>query len=474
MKNTALLIGLMIVLFTAFSFAQEADQKIEGSWLGTLNVQGTDLRLVFNITRSEDGTLTATMDSPDQGAMGHPMDDVRFEDGQWILELKRAGITYTAELSEDGQTLAGTFKQGGFTAPFDAKRSEPVQKTVRPQDPKKPYPYIEEDVTYTNDKDGITLAGTLTYPKEGGPFPTVLLITGSGAQNRDEELMGHRPFLVLSDYLTRRGIAVLRVDDRGVGGSTGNTVDSTSVDFAGDVLAGVEFLKTRKEIDSKKIGLIGHSEGGIIAPIVAAKSKDVSFIVLMAGTGLTGEEILYLQSALLARAGGASEEDIEKTLAHQKRIYTVMKKHDNAADIKAELQAMFDEDVSRMSEEDRNAMGDNPQEVFETEINQILSTWFRFFLTYDPKQVLRKVTCPVLAINGGKDLQVPPKENLAAIGEALKEAGNTDYTLKELPGLNHIFQKAGTGAVTEYGQIEETINPEALKTIGDWILARVK
>jgi fermentation-respiration switch protein FrsA (DUF1100 family) len=476
MKKIALFIGLTIVLVAAFIFAQEPDKRIEGSWLGKLKAGGTELRLVFNISRSEDGTLTATMDSPDQGAMGIPMDGVRFEDGKWILEFKAAGITYTAEMSEDGEMLKGTFKQGGFTAPFDARRSEPIKKEelIRPQDPKKPYPYHEEDVTYTNDKDGITLAGTLTYPKEGGPFPAVVLITGSGPQNRDEELLGHRPFLVLSDYLTRRGIAVLRVDDRGMGGSTGNIGESTSEDFASDVLSGVAFLKTRKEIDAAKIGLIGHSEGGVIAPIAAAKSKDVAFIVLMAGTGLTGEEILYLQSELIARASGLSEEIIEKNLAYQKRIYTVMKKHDDVEDIKAELQTMFDNDISQMSEEDRAALGENPQEVFETEMKQILATWFRFFLTYDPKTALRKVTCPVLAINGEKDLQVPPRENLAAIEAALKEAGNTDFTLKELPGLNHIFQKADKGLVAEYGQIEETLNPEALKTIGDWILARVK
>ncbi|MBU4330959.1 MAG: alpha/beta fold hydrolase [Acidobacteria bacterium] len=476
MKKIVLIIVLTVVLLTAFFFTQEADKRIEGSWLGTLNAMGTELRLVFNISRSEDGTLAATMDSLDQGSMGNPMDGVRFEDGKWILELKRAGVTYTAELSEDGQTLKGIFKQGGFTAPFDARRSEPIKKEelIRPQDPKKPYPYHEEDVTYTNDKDGITLAGTLTFPMEGGPFPAVVLITGSGAQNRDEELMGHRPFLVLADYLTRRGIAVLRVDDRGVGGSTGKISESTSVDFAGDVLAGVAFLKTRKEIDPKKIGLIGHSEGGIIAPIAAAKSKDVTFIVLMAGTGLNGEEILYLQGALLNRAGGYSEEIIQANLDQQKKIFSIMKKHEKAEDIRTELQNSFNDDIKKMSVEDREALGDNPQQKFDSEMEQILTPWFRFFLTYDPLPALRKVTCPVLAINGEKDLQVPPKENLAAIEGALKEAGNTDYTLKELPGLNHIFQKAETGSVSEYIKIEETINPEALKTIGDWILARVK
>jgi fermentation-respiration switch protein FrsA (DUF1100 family) len=474
MKKIMMIIVLTVFLLTVFFFANEAEKGIEGSWLGKLNAMGTELRLVFNISRGEDGGLTATMDSPDQGAMGIPMDGVRFEDGKWIIELKAAGITYTAEMSEDGQTLKGTFKQGAFTAPFEAKRSEAVKKIIRPQDPKKPYPYNEEEVTYTNDKDNITLAGTLTFPKAGGVFPAVVLITGSGAQNRDEELMGHRPFLVLADYLTRKDIAVLRVDDRGVGGSTGDIKEATSKDFAGDVLAGVEFLKTRKEIDRKKIGLIGHSEGGIIAPIAAIESEDVAFIVLMAGTGLTGEKILYLQGALINRTASISEEKSQASLDNQRRIFAVIKKHEKAEDIRTELQSIFDEDVKNMSEEERKKLGDDPQQIFDAEMEKILTPWFRFFLTYDPVPALRRVTCPVLAINGEKDLQVPPKENLGAIEKALQEAGNKDYTCIELSGLNHIFQKAETGALSEYGKIEETINPAALKTIGDWILEHIK
>jgi len=305
----------------------------------------------------------------------------------------------------------------------------------------------------------------LTLPYLKGPFPAALLISGSGAQDRDETALGHKPFLVLADYLTHRGIAILRVDDRGVGGSTGDFAQATSEDFAGDVLAGVEYLKSQKEIDPQKIGLIGHSEGGIIAPMVAAQSPpDVAFIVMMAGTGLNGEQVLYLQGALLARANGASEETIDKLGVLQERIYAVLKqeKDDDAAAEK--LREIFADAQLQLSKEEKEKM------LFGSFVKVIkIIPWYRYLLTFDPRPTLMTVKCPVLAINGEKDLQVPPKENLYAIEEALKTGGNKDYTVKELPGLNHLFQTAETGAVSEYAEIEETISPTALKVIGDWI-----
>ena len=353
------------------------------------------------------------------------------------------------------------------------KKVKKPPSVVRPQDPKKPYPYKEEDVTYKNERDGLKLAATLTMPKEGGPFPAVVLLTGSGAQNRDEELLGHRPFLVLADHLTRKGFAVLRADDRGVGGSEGSTGQSTTENFAYDALAGITYLKTHPEIDAAKIGLIGHSEGGIIAPLAASLSDEVAFIVIMAGTGLTGEEILYLQGALIAAAGGTSEEEIENNRLEQVEIFAVLKSDKNEKAIKKVLTDMFNEDYPTLSEEEKKSIPDK-EAYLEGQFKQLLSPWFRFFLTYDPKPALRKVNCPVLALIGGKDLQVPHKENLEAIEAALKEGGNKDYTVKMLPGLNHLFQKAGTGAPSEYSIIPETINPSALDTISGWLLERFK
>jgi hypothetical protein len=369
--------------------------------------------------------------------------------------------------------MAGQFKQGGFTLPLTLKKTDKPTEVKRPQEPKKPYPYVEEEVSYENKKAGVKLAGTLTLPQGKGPFPAVLLITGSGAQDRNEAILGHKPFLVLADHLTRKGIAVLRVDDRGVGGSTGNVSQATSEDFAGDALAGVEFLKSRKEINPKKIGLIGHSEGGIVAPMAAVKSKDIAFIVLMAGTGLTGEEILYLQGELISRAAGAHLLDVAAQRRLQEQMFAVVLSETDNARAEKKLREILAEEVSKLSEEEKKAAG-SASGAMEAQIKSVLSPWFRFFLTYDPKPTLRKVKCPVLAINGEKDLQVPPKENLRAIEEALKAGRNKDFTIKELPKLNHLFQTCTTGSLSEYSQIEETIAPVALETIADWIVKRTK
>jgi uncharacterized protein len=353
------------------------------------------------------------------------------------------------------------------------KRVNTAIEILRPQEPKKPYPYLEEEVIYENREAGIKLAGTLTLPSEQDSFPAVLLITGSGPQDRNEAIAGHRPFLVLADYLTRQGIAVLRVDDRGVGRSTGDFSPATSEDFASDVLAGIEYLKTRREINPKKIGLIGHSEGGIIAPMVAVKSPDVAFIVLMAGAGLTGEEILYLQTGLISKEMGISEKDITKNLQLNNKIFSVFKEEEDNKIAEEKIRQIFMTYWEDLSEEEKSRIG-NPEGYLKARLQSLFSPWFRFFLTYDPQPTLSKVKCPVLAINGEKDLQVPPKENLSAIKEALKTGGNKDYTVIEIPNLNHLFQTAQTGVPAEYAKIEETISPEVLKIIGDWILEQTR
>jgi dipeptidyl aminopeptidase/acylaminoacyl peptidase len=333
----------------------------------------------------------------------------------------------------------------------------------RPQEPKKPYPYDEEEVGYENKRDGVKLAGTLTLPRGKGPIPAALLITGTGPQDRNESVSGHKPFLVLADYLTRQGIAVLRVDDRGVGGSTGSLADSTAENFAADVMAGIAFLKSRKEINPKQVGLIGHSEGGSIAPMVAAQNDDVAFIVLMAGTGLTGEETLYLQGALILKAGGASAEQLAKQRATQESMFKILKEEKDPATTEKRLH----EELSRnLTEEDKK----KAEQAIMANIKRVNTPWFRHFLTFDPRPALQKVKCPVLALNGENDLQVPANENLREIGAALKAGGNKDVTVVRLPKLNHLFQTSETGSPNEYAKIEETIAPVALKTIGDWIL----
>ncbi|HEY7545261.1 MAG TPA: alpha/beta fold hydrolase [Blastocatellia bacterium] len=345
----------------------------------------------------------------------------------------------------------------------------------RPQEPRLPYPYDEQEVVYENKKDGVQIAGTLTLPRSKGLVPAVLLITGSGPQDRNETLLGHKPFLVLADHLTRLGIAVLRVDDRGVGKSTGKFSEATSEDFAADVLAGVEYLKTRKEINPRRIGLIGHSEGGLIAPMVAAKSTDIAFIVMMAGQGLTGEEILYLQGALISKADGVSDDFIAQNRAMQERVFAIVKREKDGvvAERKIREEAVSFREIAaskaEATEEQKKTINVIAAAI-ESQAKFVVLPWFRFFLTYNPRPALMKVKCPVLAINGEKDLQVPAKENLAAIRQALEAGGNKDYTSLALPNLNHLFQTCRTGAISEYAQIEETISPVALNTISNWIL----
>jgi uncharacterized protein len=327
------------------------------------------------------------------------------------------------------------------------------------------------EVAYENKPAGIKLAGTLTLPKGPGPFPAALLISGSGPQDRDETILGHKPFLVLADYLTRRGVAVLRVDDRGVGGSTGKTNDATSVDFAADVLAGVGFLKGRKEINAAQIGLIGHSEGGIIAPLVASRSKDVAFIVLLAGTGLPGEDILYLQGAAILKVAGANAAQLARQKAMQQTMFAVLRAENDNVVAEKKIRAALAELTGKLDAEEKKKMAE-AMPLLEGQIKMVLTPWFRHFLSYDPRPALRKVTCPVLALNGAKDVQVDAALNLQAIQAALKKGGNKDVAVREFANLNHLFQTCKTGAVSEYGNIEETLAPVVLEAVARWILER--
>ncbi len=476
MKNKIIIrtgIFLILILVTSLpAFGQEAENKgIEGVWMGTLKVSLAELRVVFKINREEDGSLVAKMDSPDQGAENIPVDKVTFENGNLHLESKVIQGSYDGKMTAD-DSIDGTWQQGGLSFPLVIKRIDEAPKLHRPQEPKKPYPYIEEEISYENEKAGIKLAGTLTLPRSGQPFPAVILITGSGPQDRNETVLGHRPFLVLADYLTRQGIAVLRVDDRGVGGSTGNLFESTSEDFAEDVLAGVQYLKSREQINPKQIGLIGHSEGGIVAPIAASRSSDIAFIVLMAGTGVTGQKILYLQSDLLLKAAGASDEVLALQQASLEQIFKILKDEEDSTIAKKKIREALTDTLGKLSKEEKDSLGVS-EAAIEIQLQMLFSRWFDFFLMYDPKPTLMKVKCPVLAINGELDLQVPPKENLAAIEKALKAGGNTNYTIRELPKHNHLFQRAQTGAMSEYAKIEETISPIALEAIAKWILTQI-
>jgi uncharacterized protein len=463
------------LLLLATGCKASAAKGIEGLWQGTLKVPGGELRIVFHINKAADGKLSATLDSPDQGATGIAVEECAFSNGKLTLAVKTIGGGYEGTMKNDS-TIEGKWSQAGVSLPLALKRIAKLEVALRPQEPKKPYPYKEEEVQFDNKAAGITLAGTLTEPETGGPFPAVVLITGSGPENRNEEVFGHKPFLVLSDYLTRQGIAVLRCDDRGVGKSGGDSHDATTADLATDVLAAFEYLKNRKDIDTKHIGLIGHSEGGVIAPIVANEAPDVAFVVLMAGTGVPGDSVLMLQSQLVAKAEGASASTLKKNAVAQRALLDLAKTNLDSATLAAKLRPLLKQSMAQLSPADSQAVSsaDTSNQAVEQQIKQVLTPWFHYFLNYDPRPALTKLRQPVLAINGDKDVQVAPKENLAAIEAALKAGGNKDYLVKELPSLNHLFQTASTGGVSEYAKIEETISPTALKVMGDWILAHVR
>jgi fermentation-respiration switch protein FrsA (DUF1100 family) len=426
---------------------------IDGAWLGTLDTGEIKLRVVFHIMNTQDG-LIASMDSLDQNLKGMPMTAVTRKGMLLKIESTQLSGGYEGNISKDLTTIDGTWTQHGSSMPLVLKLVKNVAELElhRPQNPVKPYPYRDEEVSYPNPAQNVTLAATLTIPLGKGPFPAALLITGSGPQDRDESILGHKPFLVLSDYLTRKGIVVLRADDRGIGKSTGNFATATTADFATDVEAGVSYLKTRSEVDSHEIGLIGHSEGGIIAPMVAARDHDVAFIVMMAGSGVPGDEILAEQVRLLNLASGKSTQEADKDAAEEREVIALVEHEPNNAELEKKLR------------------GKIPDVQLGMQAKALGSPWFRYFLSYDPATALRKVTCPVLAINGEKDTQVSPSQNLPAIRRALEAAGNKNFEVDELPGLNHLFQTAKTGAPYEYAQIEETMSPVALDKIATWIL----
>lgn len=446
-----------------------------GTWSGKLAVGGAGLTLVFHIAADSAGGLTGTMDSPDQGATGIAIDEVKFESDTLTLRITRLGVEYVATLSGNRMKLEGTFRQAGMALPLSLDKGEAAAREPRPQEPVGPVPYDVREVTFRNDEAGIELAGTLTLPRSAGPVPAAVLVTGSGAQDRDESIMNHKPFLVLADHLTRNGIAVLRYDDRGVGGSGGSMAMATTMDFAGDALSAVHYLQSVSGIAAGSVGIIGHSEGGLIAPAAAARSDDVAWIVMLAGPGVPGKEILNEQIAKISRASGLSEPQIAMSLRTQDRIYDILEQDGDDATMHERLRTVLTAALDSMPAAQRAAVAGTKEQAdtyVGAQIRQVTSPWFRFFLTYDPRPALERVHVPVLAINGSLDLQVPPDQNLPEIKAALERGGDTDVTVRELPGLNHLFQTARTGAPAEYATIDETFSPAALDLISSWITAR--
>lgn len=455
---------IYIFIIAVLSTFSTHGADITGTWNGVLKVMNTQLRIVFHIEKTEMG-YKGTMDSPDQGAKGIPVDQVSYQKDTLNIKIDKIKFNY-AGVYKSEKLIEGEFTQMGQKFPMNLGR-EIITKTEsrRVQDPVKPYPYREENVYFINQAaNGIRLAGTLTYPENQEKYPAVILITGSGAQNRNEEIMGHKPFLILSDYLSRNGFAVLRYDDRGTSDSEGDYSKATTQDLATDVEAAFQYLQSRKEIHAEKIFLMGHSEGGIIAPIVASQNKQIAGIVLLAGTGVTGGEILLMQQELIGKAGKTDSISLSEQIDMTKKCIDLIKSQKSTAEIKLGMQSIFE----------KNNYSGKPEQVskedyLEMVFGQFNSPWMNQFIQFDPRTALKKVSCPVFALNGSKDLQVPAKINLREIEKALKSSGNKQVTTQELPGLNHLFQTCTTGHPAEYGAIEETIAPIALESILQWL-----
>jgi uncharacterized protein len=471
MKKIVLLTLLLIMIMLTNSLSAQITiykNILPGSWLGKISTNGIDLRLVFNLKLNDKDSLIATADSPDQGAKNIPLGKIILKDEKLTIQAPMLMGEYNGTITGDS-TIVGTWTQRGASFSVNLKKLKTAFTVNRPQEPKPPFPYTAEEVTFPNNKFNIKLAGTLTMPAGKGPFKVAILITGSGAQNRNEELMGHKPFLVIADYLSRNGIAVLRYDDRGTGQSQGNYAEANSADLATDAEAAYNFLKNNPKINSREIGLIGHSEGGLIAPIVASSNPGIAFIVSLSGPGVTGQQIIIRQSQEISRISGVSEEKIRKSTETNKKLYAVLRKENDNKKAEVKILALYKEilEKEKSSKEDTEKAVDQLKVTFGAPIY----TWFRYFIVTDPAIFWKKVICPVLALNGEKDLQVSAKENLPAIEKALKSSGNESVKSVKLPGLNHLFQHCKTGLPAEYSSIEETFSPEALKIISDWILA---
>ena len=471
--KSVLFVFLSMVFFLSGYAREEGEacKRVDGIWLGRVDFQGAALRIVFRISCNND-SLQAVIDSPDQGVKDIPVTAISFSDDTLSIKSGSIMASYTGRINMHSDTITGEWKQAFLSLPLVMVKVDSVPGLNRPQEPKPPYPYVEQEVVFENMKAGIKLAGTLTLPDTNGVYPAVVLISGSGPQDRNQEITGHKPFLVIADHLTRQGIAVLRYDDRGVAGSEGVFNEATTVDFADDADAAWLFLTDHKNINPKNVGLVGHSEGGMIAPMVAANRKEVAFIVLLAAPGVTGEKILLRQTELIYKASGMDEEVVEGIVKRNGKIYSILKKIDDEEKAAKKIRKILEKEAKKIPDQER---GDHKLKRYEidAQVKTSVSPWFRNFVNFDPQPYLKSVSCPVLALNGELDLQVAANENLLEIEKAMIIGANPNYKVMEIPGLNHLFQHATTGSPAEYATIEETFSKEVLMIIERWILEEV-
>lgn len=451
MRNFILLITL---LFSFTSFAQ-----IEGTWNGNIEIPNQKLPFVIHISKANN-QWKVMGESPMQTDEKFPLEKITFQNDTLKISDSKLGMNYTGVL-KNPKYIEGKFSQGGMSFPLNLEKGE--FKRNRPQEPQPPFSYKVEDVTFENKEAKIKLAGTLTMPNGKGKFPVIVLVTGSGAQDRNEEILGHKSFLVIADYLTKNGYAVLRYDDRGVAASEGDFESATTYDFANDAKSAVDYLKNIKEIDSKKIGILGHSEGGMIAQMIAAERKDLPFIISLAGPGISIDELMLVQKYEIEKASGLSNEVLEANQKLFRKIYEIIKKNPSNDIASQEIKSLLKSDPTY-------------KELSEEQINELASVtesnWFATFIRYNPENNLAKIKSKALILNGEKDVQVTAKENLEGWRKGLSH--NKKATIKSYPNLNHLFQSAKTGMPNEYGEIETTIEPVVLEDIIKWLNENVK
>ncbi len=465
MKTYLITICLFFLTFTVVS------QSITGDWNGAIELdKDTKFNFIFNI-KEEGKAYQTTIDIPSQRVSGIKAIKTLVKSDSLIIDLSNVGMKYSGKFNVENNTIDGKMVEGlnSFSLNLSRNAIPETPKPKRPQEPIKPYPYIEEKVSFANKDANITLAGTFTRPNGNKKYPVAILISGSGPQDRDETISQHKPFLVLADYLTKQGIAVLRYDDRGFGESTGNHSKATTYDFALDVISAIDYFRTRDDVDINKIGLIGHSEGGIIAPLVANKAKNVAFIISLAGTGISGTELSVIQSKTMRPFPVPDEAIYEKAI---REAIEIAKQDKDISEIKPELKAHYNETIAPILK-NLGVPAGKINEIITSLVAMRTTKWIRYFYDYNPAYEYEKVNCPVLSLNGSLDTQVEAKINQEGLRKALVKGNNKGYEIIELEGLNHLFQKAKTGKMDEYSDIEETFSPKALNLISDWIMKRV-
>jgi len=458
-----IILGLTVLCSFLAAAAQES--FLVGYWKGVIQAGGRAFTFVFTFSTDAQKGIQGSLDLPEQSEQNIPVDEIKMAGNRVYLDMEKIQRKFEGEISPDKKKIVGVYiRSNGTRLPLTLERTDSAFSMKRPQMPQPPYPYKEETVVILNTDDQTKLAGALTIPDGAGPFPAVILISGSGAQDRDETISGHKPFLVLADFLARRGAAALRCDDRGAGESGGEHLAATTAVRAADVGWMIEYLLTRKGIDRKRIFLLGHSEGSVIASLVASRNPLVAGIILLGAPGLSIEENLYLQNTLLRKAEGASDAAIAQANILQRKIFSVVEEVTDDEEARAKLRGIYS---SNMYER----LTDSQKKSIDERIGTLLTPYFRDIIKCDPSVALSKVSCPVLAIIGEKDLQCPPKENIPALEKALRAGENRNFRVIEMAGLNHLLQTSTSGAMSEYASIEETISPQALTAISDWLLS---